>query len=87
MTEISYKMRKDNLAANALSTLLEDTITLFALSILHTNWIEEVKKEWHHDPHLSKLIQELEADPTLHKHYSRHGGLLLHKNSPIIPTK
>jgi hypothetical protein len=40
--EIIYKKGKDNLVVDVLSIQYEDEVSLFALSLLVPNWIEEV---------------------------------------------
>jgi hypothetical protein len=57
--EIIYKKGKDNIVLDALSRQHEEDDSLFSLSLLVPDWIEEVSQEWLTHQTTSKLIQRL----------------------------
>ena len=54
--EIIYKKGKENVVADALSKQFEEEESLFALSSLVQDWIDEARQEWLTHPHISQLI-------------------------------
>jgi hypothetical protein len=61
--EIIGKKGKYNILSDALSRQHEEYGSLFSLSLLVPDWIDEVFQEWLTHPTLSKLIQCLQEDP------------------------
>jgi hypothetical protein len=61
--EIIYKNGKDNIVANALLKKHEEDGSLFSLSLLVLDWIEEVSQKWLMHQTTSKLIKNIHADP------------------------
>jgi hypothetical protein len=41
----------------------EEEGSLFSLSFIVSNWLQNVHQEWLHDPKFSILIQKLQQDP------------------------
>jgi hypothetical protein len=60
--EIIYKKGKDNVVVDALSRKYEDEGSLFSLSFIVPDWLQVVHHEWLHDPKISHLIQQLQAN-------------------------
>jgi hypothetical protein len=58
--EIIYKRGKDNVVADALSQKYEDEGSLFSLSFIVPDWLQDVCQEWIQDPKSSHLIQQLQ---------------------------
>jgi hypothetical protein len=58
--EIIYKKGKDNVVADALSQKYEDEGSLFSLSFIVPDWLQDVHQEWLQDPKSSHLIQQLQ---------------------------
>jgi hypothetical protein len=54
--EIIYKKGKDNVVANALSRKYEDEGSLFSLSFIVPDWLQDMHQEWLQDPKSSHLI-------------------------------
>jgi hypothetical protein len=54
--EIIYKKIKDNVVVDALSKKYEDEPSLFSLSFIVPDWLQDVRQEWIHDPKSSRLI-------------------------------
>jgi hypothetical protein len=54
--EIIYKKGKDNVVENALSQKYEEEGSLFSLSFIVPDWLQDVRKEWLQDPKSSHLI-------------------------------
>jgi hypothetical protein len=48
--EIIYKKRKDNVVVDALSQKYEDEGSLFSLSFIVLDWLQDVHQEWLQDP-------------------------------------
>jgi hypothetical protein len=68
--EIIYKKGKDNVVVDALSRKYEDEGSLFSLSFIVPDWLQVVFQEWLHDPKLSHLIQQLQANYPVSPGYS-----------------
>jgi hypothetical protein len=58
--EIIYKKGKDNVVVDALSWKYEDEGSLFSLSFIVLDWLQDVRQEWVQDPKSSHLIQQLQ---------------------------
>jgi hypothetical protein len=58
--EIIYKKGKENVVVDSLSRKYEEDGSLFSLSFIVTDWLQEVHQEWLQDPKLSRLIQTLQ---------------------------
>jgi hypothetical protein len=58
--EIIYKKGKDNVMVDALSQKYEDEGSLFSLSFIVPDWIQDVRQEWLQDPKSFHMIQQLQ---------------------------
>jgi hypothetical protein len=74
--EIIYKKGKDNVVVDALSKKYEDEVSLFSLSFIVRDWLQVVRKEWLHDPKMSHMIQQLQANYLVSSRYSWNNGEL-----------
>jgi hypothetical protein len=70
--EIIYKKGKGNVVVDALSKKYEEDRSLFSLSFIVTDWLQEIFQEWLQDPKPSRLIQTLHQDPQASPGYSWH---------------
>jgi hypothetical protein len=91
--EIIYKKGKENVVADALSRKYEEEGSLFSLSFIIADWLNEVCKEWFIDPKISHLIQQLQMAPHASQGYTWHneelhykGNLYLSKQSTFKST-
>jgi hypothetical protein len=91
--EIIYKKGKENVVVDALSRKYEDEGSLFSLSFIVLDWLQVVHQEWLHDPKISHLIQQLQANSQVSPGYSWHndelrykGHLYLSKQSQLKST-
>jgi hypothetical protein len=57
--EIVYEKGKENVVVYSLSKRYEEDGSLFSLSFIVVDWLQEVHQEWLQDPKLSRLIQAL----------------------------
>jgi len=57
--DIIYKKGKENVVVDSLSRKYEYDGSLFSLSFVVKDWLQEVLQEWLQDPKLSKPIQTL----------------------------
>jgi hypothetical protein len=55
--DIIYKKGKDNVVVDALSQKYEDEGSIFSLSFVVQDWLQDVCQEWIQDPKSSQLIQ------------------------------
>jgi hypothetical protein len=75
---------------DALSRKYEEEGSLFSMSFIVTDWIQDVRQEWLQDPKISSLIQKLQQGPQVAPGYSWHneefhykGCLYLSKQSTL----
>jgi hypothetical protein len=88
--EIIYKKGKENVVADALSRKYEDEGSLFYLSFIVPNWLQDIHQEWLQDPKSSHLIQQLQSNAPaspgyswLHDEFRYKGCLYLSKQSKL----
>ena len=75
--EIMYKMGKQNVVADALSKKDEDVeALLYAISIIHPDWIAEARDEWKNDEEIWTLILKLRQDPSASNTFTWKDDLL-----------
>jgi hypothetical protein len=79
--------------ADALSRKYEDEGSLFSLSFIVPDWLQDVRQEWLHDPKSSHLIQRLHSNCLVSPGYSwlneelrYKGHLYLSKQSKLKST-
>ena len=82
--EIVYKKGQENNVADALSHQFEEEITLLAISLPITEWIEEARREWFSHPWLSQLITQLQVDRNSTNGYSWQDTILRYKDNHTI---
>ncbi|KAL8147535.1 hypothetical protein AgCh_005022 [Apium graveolens] len=81
---VEYKSGKENIVADALSRTHGLQLLSMAVSSVDSQLMEELKSHWENDTQLSKLISELNRDPTSHPHYKWDKGILLRKGKPVV---
>jgi hypothetical protein len=77
--EIIYKKGKYNVVADELSRKYEDKGSLFSLSFIVPDWLQDVCQEWLHDPKSSHLIQQLQSNSLVSPGYSWLHGEIQYK--------
>jgi hypothetical protein len=77
--KIVYKKGKDNLAADALSRV-DHLHALQAVSMVKTNWIQEVLHSYSTDARAQKLLAQLAITNPDQTGYSLDNGLIRYKN-------
>ena len=83
--EITYKMWKENVVADALSQLPEQAE--FSVVLFPTNdFLEHIKMEWQEDSDTSKIIKKLEEAPSPMAHYNRDSNELCYKGRIVLVT-
>jgi hypothetical protein len=78
---------------DALSKKYEDEESLFSLSFIVQDWLQDVCQQWLHDPKISHMIQQLKSNSPVSPGYSWHndeihykGHLYLSKKSQLKAT-
>lgn len=85
--EIIYKQGVDNKVVDALSRvehLQDQEAELEALSVVLSEWVQELKDRVAQDTELQKLIAELNTAPTNHPKYQIQHGLLYYKSKLVV---
>jgi hypothetical protein len=82
--EIIYKKGKDNVVVDALSRKHEEEDSLFDLSFLVLDWIEEVCQECLTHPTISGIIQRLQEDPNPPIGYTWQDNILIYKDRLVL---
>ncbi|CAM8925392.1 unnamed protein product [Rhodiola kirilowii] len=82
--EIQYKQGKENFAADALSRVTGSELLHIVLSQAHHGFYDSVKLLWQTDPHLRKIISELQVDPSTHAKFTYVKDELRHKGKLVI---
>jgi hypothetical protein len=77
--EIIYKKGKDNVVADDLSRKYEDEGSLFYLSFIVSDWLQDVRQESLQDPKILCLIQKLQDNSPVSTRYSWHNDELCYK--------
>ena len=67
--EITYKKGKEIVLADALSQLPEQ-VEVSTVSLPTSDFLEDIKMEWHEDSETSKIIKKLEKAPSSVAHYN-----------------
>ncbi|CAM8908644.1 unnamed protein product [Rhodiola kirilowii] len=82
--EIQYKQGKENYAADALSRVTGSQLLHITLSQAHQGFYDAIKLLWQTDPHLSKIISELQNKPTTHPKFTYTNDELRRKGKLVI---
>lgn len=82
--EVQYKKGKDNVAADALSRVSGSQLLHISLSQDHQAFFDSLKLLWHTDPHLSKLITELQSNKLSHPQYTYVNDELRRKGKLVV---
>lgn len=88
--EIQYKQGKENYTADALSRGSGSQLLHITLSQAHQRFYDSLKILWQTDPHLAKVISELQADKSSHpsftyinEEFRRKGKLVVGNDSAV----
>jgi hypothetical protein len=91
--EIIYKKGKENVVTDALSRKYEDEGSLFSLSFIVPDWLQDVCQEWLHYPKSLHMIQQLQSNclvsprySWLHDELQYKGHLYLSKQTKLKST-
>ena len=68
--DIIYKKEKENVVFDALSRKYEDEGSLFPLSFIVLDWLQDVHREWLQDPKISSIINQLQHNSPSSRGYS-----------------
>lgn len=82
--DIKYRPGLENRATDALSRI-SSPVELSALTIPEMLDVQKISAQVDGDPLLSKLKQELQANPDSHPRYSLEQGRLLFKGRSVLP--
>ncbi|KAF7126621.1 hypothetical protein RHSIM_Rhsim11G0093400 [Rhododendron simsii] len=89
--EIVYRSGKSNVAADALSRMVENTDpisenqgSLTALTVVLCNWVKELQLSWENDPALQTIITDLQQDPTSHPLFVWQHQMLYYKSRLVV---
>ncbi|KAF7139795.1 hypothetical protein RHSIM_Rhsim06G0000800 [Rhododendron simsii] len=89
--EIVYRSGKSNVAADALSRMVENTDpisenqgSLTALTVVLCNWVKELQLSWENDPALQTIITDLQQDPTSHPLFLWQHQMLYYKSRLVV---
>jgi hypothetical protein len=77
--EIIYKKGKENVVVDALSPKYEEDRSLFSLSFIVPDWLQDVRHEWLQDPNISSLLHQLQHNSSVSLGYSWHNDELHYK--------
>lgn len=76
--KILYKKGISNVAANALSRILEGS-SLLAISISTPSWLEKLQQGFEDDPQAKQLLTELSIQSDNEKGYTLQQGIIRYK--------
>lgn len=82
--EIQYKQGKENHAADALSRVSGSQLLQMTLSQSDHDLYDKLQLLWQSDPHLRKVIAELESDRSSHPQYSFDNKELRRKGKLVV---
>lgn len=82
--EIVYKEGKENIAADALSRVEGAELLALVLNSVDADLLQQIKDSWSNDPHVAKIISELEIDMASHKKFSWKDGVLRRKGKLVV---
>ncbi|CAM8908930.1 unnamed protein product [Rhodiola kirilowii] len=82
--EIQYKQGKENVASDALSRVTGSQLLHIVLSQAHLGLYDSIYLLWQSDPHLRKVLSEMQADPSSHPRFTFINNELRHKGKLVI---
>ena len=82
--EIQYKQGKENHAADALSRVTSSQLLSITLAQAHEGLFDSIQLLWQTDPHLAKVISELQSNPSSHPSYTFVNGELRRKGKLVV---
>lgn len=84
--EIQYRQGKDNLAAEALSRVEGSEVLSMALLVLECDLMQEIKRCYAEDSHITEWIEELKKKPDAKKHFTWKQDTLRRKCKLVVPS-
>lgn len=81
---VEYKSGKDNIIADALSRTPGAQLLTIAASMVNSQLMDKLKKNWLEDPQLHKLIDEVSIDNSTHPQCKWHNDMLLRKEKLVV---
>jgi hypothetical protein len=70
--EIIYKKGKENVVVDSLSWKYEEDESLFSLSFIVADWLQNVREEWLQDPKKISMIHQFQHNSLASPGYSCH---------------
>lgn len=82
--EILYKQGKENHATDAFSSVTGSQLLHITLSQVHQGFYDSLKLLWQYDPHLKKVISDLQANSSSHPTFSYNNDELGRKGKLVV---
>jgi hypothetical protein len=84
---IQYKAGKNNVVADALSRTKEGPCTHLSFSIPHFIFLDHLHQYLLNSPSFTKLLSQIQTNPSSFPHHQIHKGLILYKNRIWIDSQ
>ncbi|CAL9248404.1 unnamed protein product, partial [Arabidopsis halleri] len=81
---IEYKQGKENVAADALSRVTGSQLLHITLSQAHQGFYHSLQMLWQTDPHLKKVISDIQGNKNSHPKFSFVNGELRHRGKLVV---
>lgn len=81
---VEYKSGRENKVADALSRVPGMQLLTMAVTSVQSQLMKELENHWSTNPHLVKLINELQTEPSTHPQYSWCQNKLMRKGKLVI---
>lgn len=82
--EIQYKQGKENFAADALSKVTGAELLHITLSQVHEGMLDSIRRLWTSDPHLVKIIADIQSNKSSHPSFTYVNNELRRKGKLVV---